>query len=101
MGLLESEYMTMKDCEIFKLKKEEEEQLAAVECLKFMDFTYKDGRWFDADCESEEEEEDIFKAENDKYDKLEKEIRLEEDNKAFAKNIVQDIIDNALNKVTH
>ena len=177
-----------------RLKKEEEEQLAAVECLKFMDFTYKDGRWFDADCESEEEEEeqqhltmeghhlhiitsdlnicicdncdgqqdvddpffifenkdkdtmcfcqscgddlrdemkeagwsrdddyyesvtdseneeeeeeeDIFKAENDKYDKLEKQCSCgccdEENNKAFAKNIVQDIIDNALNKVTH
>lgn len=61
---------------------------------------------YDAGCnqEEEEEEEDIFKAENDKYDKIEKEMRLEEkqcscgccdeeNNKAFAKNIVQDIID--------
>ena len=52
-----------------------EEQLAAVECLQFMDYTYKDGRWFDADCESEDESED------------------EEDNKAFAKDIVKGIIE--------
>ena len=44
--------------EITYLKKEEEEeeneeQLAAVECLQFMDYTYKDGRWFDEDEEEE------------------------------------------------
>tara|TARA_R110002167_G_scaffold53103_3_gene152587 strand:+ start:727 stop:1395 length:669 start_codon:yes stop_codon:yes gene_type:complete len=43
---------------ITKLKKENEEQLAAVECLKFMDYTYKDGRWMMDGEEEDEEEED-------------------------------------------
>tara|TARA_R110002096_G_scaffold396440_1_gene592336 strand:- start:129 stop:656 length:528 start_codon:yes stop_codon:yes gene_type:complete len=37
------------------LKEDIEEQLAAVECLQFMDYTYKDGRWFDEDDEEEED----------------------------------------------
>tara|TARA_R110000851_G_scaffold216844_1_gene369796 strand:+ start:154 stop:822 length:669 start_codon:yes stop_codon:yes gene_type:complete len=41
-----------------ELKEENEEQLAAVECLKFMDYTYKDGRWMMDDEDEEEEEED-------------------------------------------
>ena len=55
-----------------ELTEDIEEQLAAVECLRFMDYTYEDGRWFDQDCESEEEEEDIFKEYNEKLDILEK-----------------------------
>ena len=42
-----------------ELQEENEEQLAAVECLKFMDYTYKDGQWMmDDEDEEEEEEED-------------------------------------------
>ena len=37
------------------LKKENEEQLAAVEALKFMDYTYNDGSWMEKEEEDEEE----------------------------------------------
>ena len=41
--------------EVEELKEENEEQLAAVEALKFMDYTYNDGSWMEKEEEDEEE----------------------------------------------
>tara|TARA_R110000824_G_scaffold9671_2_gene42943 strand:- start:1194 stop:1352 length:159 start_codon:yes stop_codon:yes gene_type:complete len=37
-----------------ELQKENEKQLAAVECLKFMDYIYMDGQWMPYDEDEDE-----------------------------------------------